>query len=129
MIGRDLFKLLAGGLSIITVAGVTACASPEYDASVNDSLLKQAGFQVASGSTLDGQKLLASLPANAATLRDVNGKPTYFFADKIGCGCTYYGSQNNYNAFRSLVIQRNVMSQEELDHLNALDAWKSSNAS
>jgi hypothetical protein len=93
----------ACGLALL----LCACASTSTNVADNENLLMNA---------------LKTLPRYNFAIRTIDGKQTYLFADPRICKCVYAGSAQEFAAYRQLMIDRGLLTNEEamatLDQVN-----------
>jgi hypothetical protein len=82
---------------------VSACTTHQQEVSQGEDLLAEAGFQVRPADSPGRAAEMKQLPANRFVTKVVAGKPIYFYADPIVCNCVYFGTQQNWDAYRQLV--------------------------
>jgi hypothetical protein len=84
-------------------------------------MLTQAGFRVLPSGAVTGA-LLQSLPANAVAMSQVGGQETWYYVDKLACGCVYSGSPANLDAFRALQVEQLRKSEEVFRQINGFSS-------
>jgi hypothetical protein len=83
-------------------ASVAGCSSPARPYLEKDMTLSQAGFVAHQADTTARYAMMNTLPPGQLTYRPSPVGPVYLYADPIGCGCVYMGSETAYRAFRGL---------------------------
>lgn len=91
----QLAKAVAG-LLCTTLAGCMSPAAPYLE---KGKTLSEAGFVAHQADTTARYAMMNRLPPGQLTYRPSPDGPIYLYADPIGCGCVYMGSEN---AFRTL---------------------------
>ena len=115
-------------MSICAVAGlmvgIAGCATPQQQVSQKEDLLAAAGFQIKLADTPQRLAAMKRLPPNKFVTRVVNGQPVYLYADPLVCRCVYFGTQQNWAAYRQEMFAQQlaneaqmtaIMSQESFD--------------
>src|SRR6516164_6018311 len=63
------------------------------------------------------------LPPNKFVTRVVNGEPVYLYADPLVCRCVYFGSQQNWAAYRREVLARQLANEAQMTAILNQEAW------
>jgi hypothetical protein len=90
---------VVAGIGLIAVVVLTP-ASPGH-AQTMGQLLISAGFNPVAATTSEAMTRLRSFPANQFLLRQKAGRPYYFYADPVACGCAYVGTVAAMNKYRA----------------------------
>lgn len=94
----------------VALAGCTPPAKPYLD---EGRKLAQAGFIAHAADTTARYAMMNTLPPGMVTYRPSSVGPVYLYADPIGCGCVYMGSENAYRALQSIdtvMVRKKVVS-------------------
>ena len=106
------------------IVGIAGCATPQQQVSQKEDLLAAAGFQIKLADTPQRLAAMKRLPPNKFVTRVVNGQPVYLYADPLVCRCVYFGTQQNWAAYRQEMFAQQlaneaqmtaIMSQESFD--------------
>ncbi|MCE0743146.1 hypothetical protein LWC05_04470 [Acetobacter sicerae] len=79
--------------SLFAALGSLAACSPADRYLRTDEQLAYSGFTAHPADTTARYELMNILPAGMLTYRPTSTGPVYLYADRIGCGCVYMGSQ------------------------------------
>ena len=101
---------LTMGLMVAAVSVVLAgCASAmQQTANQQEELLTAAGFSMKPANTPEKMSRLRRVPLYEVAVRSKGGQPVYYYADPNFCQCIYLGNESNYQAYRQLLIERNM---------------------
>jgi hypothetical protein len=116
-------KLIPHRAVIALIFGVAACATPQQQVGQKEDLLAAAGFQVRVADTPQRIAALKSLPPNKFVTRVRNGVPTYLYADPLVCKCVYFGTQQNWDAYRQEVLAQQLANQAQMTAFMNEQAW------
>jgi len=112
---------------ICTVAGlmlgVVGCASPQQQVSQKEDLLAAAGFQIRVADTPQRIAAMRSLPPNKFVTRVVNGSPVYQYADPLVCKCVYFGTEQNWDAYRQEMFAQRIADENQMTAIMNQEAW------
>lgn len=89
--------LVAAGLGGLLL-GLAGCSSPAAPYLAMEMKLSEAGFVAHPADTTARYAMLNTLPPGELTYRPSAAGRVYVYADPIGCGCVYMGSESAYNA-------------------------------
>ncbi|WP_197461722.1 hypothetical protein [Acetobacter malorum] len=112
----------------LTTLGVTltACTQPAEPYLNKGLLLSQAGFIARPADTTARYAMMNTLPPGQLTYRPSSSGPVYLYADPIGCGCVYMGSNAAYqnlheanNARAQSKKKQPISTQAELHSMEA----------
>ena len=108
-------KLIApGAVAALLLLAVTGCATPQQQISQKEDLLAAAGFQVRIADTPARLAALKRLPPNKFITRVVNGQPVYQYADPLVCRCVYFGTQQNWAAYRQEMFAKQLADEAQM---------------
>ena len=116
---KPIFTGVITGL-ILALAG---CVSPQQQAAQKEDLLAAAGFQVRVADTPQRLAAMKRLPPNKFVTRVVNGEPVYLYADPLVCRCVYFGSQQNWAAYRREVLAQQLANDAQMMTSLNQEAW------
>jgi hypothetical protein len=117
-------KSIAGFLPIVGFALVAAgCATQQQLVGQKEDLLAAAGFQVRISDTPQRLAAMKSLPPNKFVMRVKNGQPVYQYADPLVCRCVYFGTQQNWAAYRQEVFAKQLADEAQMTALMNESAW------
>ena len=103
--------------------GVVGCASQQQQVSQKEDLLAAAGFQVRVADTPQRISAMRSLPPNKFVTRVVNGTPIYQYADPLVCKCVYFGTQQNWDAYRQEMFAQRIANENQMTAIMNQEAW------
>ena len=105
-------RSVAGAASIgFLLAG---CAGLPATVDSNEDFLAGAGFSVAGANTRAYAAAVQQLPPHKFVHHIESGVLTYYYFDPTICGCLYYGSQQNWDAYKQEMAEKRHMQAEEL---------------
>lgn len=119
------------GLLATTLLAMSACAELErQETKETEQLLSAAGFKMKLADTPEKRTQLQAMKQQSVLPRDKDGTLYFLYADAKDCGCLFVGTQENYQAYERLSVQREVtianqearLDAEEADELN-WGAW------
>jgi hypothetical protein len=102
---------------------VAACATPQQQAAQKEDLLAAAGFQVRPADSPHRIAAMKRLPANKFVIKVVNGNPVYLYADPLVCGCVYFGTQQNWDAYRQEVFAKQIAEEAQMTAIMNQENW------
>lgn len=110
--GRELHMKRAS-IAVMALIGVSlgACVTAEQS---REDMLSAAGFKMRPAATSDQIASLKKLPPHKFFVQVKNDQPIYFYADPTVCSCLYYGTQQNYQAYQQLRLQRSLADERQL---------------
>ena len=112
--------LAVAGLTLIAVG----CTSPQQQVAQKEDLLAAAGFQVRVADTPQRLAALKALPPNKFVTRVRNGQPVYQYADPLVCRCLYFGTQQNWDAYRQEVFAKRLADEAQMTAIMNQDTWE-----
>jgi hypothetical protein len=99
--------LLAG-----TLAG---CAAMEADrARSTESLLAASGFNIKLADTPDKLAHVKTLTQHKLVPHDKDGKVVYVYADATTCQCVYAGTEEDYQRYQQLALQKKIADDQKM---------------
>ncbi len=87
------------GLLCTTLAGCMSPAAPYLE---KGRTLSEAGFIAHQADTTARYAMMNLLPPGQLTYRPSSSGPIYLYADPIGCGCVYMGSEAAFQTLRNM---------------------------
>jgi hypothetical protein len=105
------------------VLSTAACASQQKIVGQKEDLLAAAGFLVRVADTPQRLAAMKSLPPNKFVMRVVNGQPLYQYADPLVCRCVYFGTQQNWDAYRQEVFAQQLANEAQMTAIMDQEAW------
>jgi hypothetical protein len=82
-----------------------------------ENLLAAAGFQFRPADTPAKLAALQALPPHKFVQKVQNGQPVWLYADPTICKCLYVGNQSAWQAYRQMVFQQNIASEQQMTAL------------
>jgi hypothetical protein len=107
---------------VLTFVG---CASIQaQDTRATEQLLTEAGFQARPADTPEKLAHLQTLPRRIVR-GERDGQASYVFADRDVCKCLYMGTEQQYQAYRSLARQKNIADEDKVvaEDMSDYRAW------
>ena len=117
---KRLVGLMAATGFALSAAG---CASQQQIVGQKEDLLAAAGFLVRVADTPRRLAAMKSLPPNKFVMRVVNGQPLYQYADPLVCRCVYFGTQQNWDAYRQEVFAQQLANEAQMTAIMNQEAW------
>jgi hypothetical protein len=105
------------------VLGIAGCTTPQQQVAQKEDLLAGAGFQVRVADSPQRIAALKSLPPNKFVTRVKNGRPIYQYADPLVCKCIYFGTQQNWDAYRQEVFQQRLANEAQMTAIMNEESW------
>jgi hypothetical protein len=103
--GKLTMTLMAAFLSAILIGCGPAM---QQTANQQEELLMAAGFAKKPADTPEKMSRLRRVPLYEIAVRKKGDQPVYYYADPNYCQCIYLGNETNYQAYRRLLIERNM---------------------
>jgi hypothetical protein len=100
--------------AIVGTAFLGACAGSPSVIDSNEDFLAGAGFRVLGANSPAYAAAQQQLPPHKFVHHVVQGIETYYYFDPTVCGCLYYGSQQNWDAYRQEMAEKRHMEAEQL---------------
>jgi len=94
-------KLTALAAVAALALGVAGCVSPQQQVAQKEDLLAAAGFQV----------------------RPADSPPVYLYADPLDCGCVYFGTQQNWDAYKQEMFAKQIADEQQMTAIMNQEAW------
>lgn len=105
---------------LLAVAG---CATQQQLVGQKEDLLAAAGFQIRVSDTPHRLAAMRKLPPNKFVTRIRNGQPVYLYADPLVCRCVYFGTQQNWAAYRQEVFAQQLADEAQMTAIMNQDDW------
>lgn len=103
--------------------GVAGCVSPQQQVSQKEDLLAAAGFQVRPADSPHRVAAMKRLPPNKFVMKVVNGNPVYLYADPLDCNCVYFGTQQNWDAYKGAMFAKQIADEQQMTAILNQEAW------
>ena len=116
-------KLIFWGAIVGLILGVAGCVSPQQQAAQKEDLLAAAAFQVKIADTPQRLAAMKRLPPNKFVTKVVNGQPVYLYADPLVCKCVYFGTQQNWAAYRQEIFAKQLADEAQMTAMMNQEAW------
>src|SRR5690348_971057 len=116
-------KLMVFGTLAGLMLGVAGCVSPQQQVTQKEDLLAAAGFQIRIADSSRRIAAMKRLPPNKFVTRVVNGQPVYQYADPLVCRCVYFGSQQNWDAYRQEVLAKQLADEAQMTAIMNQTDW------
>jgi len=101
----------------------TGCATQQQLVGQKEDLLAAAGFQIKTADSPQRLAAMRSLPPHKFVTRIVNGQPVYLYADPLVCRCVYFGTQQNWAAYRQEVFAKQLADEAQMTALMYQSDW------
>ncbi len=100
-------------VAALALLGLTtaACVTNEQN---RENLLVAAGFRIRLADTPEKVASLKSLPPHQFVAQSQNGQPVFLYADPTACGCIYYGTQDNLQAYQQMMFQQKLANEQQM---------------
>ncbi len=118
-VGRLTCLWAAGAL----VLGVAGCVSPQQQVAQREDLLAAAGFQVRPADSPHRVAAMKRLPPNKFVTKVVNGNPVYLYADPLDCNCVYFGTQQNWDAYKQEMFAKQLADEAQMTAIMTQQDW------
>ena len=103
---------------------VSGCASQQQLVGQKEDLLAAAGFQIRIADNPQRLAAMRSLPPNQFVTRVVNGQPVYLYADPLVCRCVYFGTQQNWAAYRQEMFAKQLADENQMTAIMNQSDWE-----
>jgi hypothetical protein len=114
-------------VAVCVIAGFTlatvGCATQQQLVGQKEDLLAAAGFQVRVADSPHRLAAMKTLPPNKFVTRVRNGQLVYQYADPLVCRCVYFGTQQNWDAYRQEVFAQQLANEAQMTAIMNQDAW------
>lgn len=99
---------------MLPVAGVllAACETERQIVQAREDTLVAAGFSFQPANTPERQAELKTLPPHTFAYQERDGKIVYLYADPTVCNCLYIGSEEAYQRYHFLMLQKQIASEQ-----------------
>ncbi len=118
-----MIKLTAFAAVAALALGVAGCVSPQQQVSQKEDLLAAAGFQVRLADSPHRVAAMKRLPPNRFVTKVVNGNLVYLYADPLDCGCVYFGTQQNWDAYKGEMFAKQIANEQQMTAIMNQEAW------
>jgi hypothetical protein len=112
--------LCAAAAFVLMAAG---CESPQQQVSQKEDLLAAAGFQVRPADSPHRVAAMKRLPPNKFVLKVRDGYPIYLYADPLDCNCVYFGSQQNWDAYKQEMFAKQLADEAQMTAILSQEEW------
>jgi hypothetical protein len=116
-------KSLSNTAIVGFLLGIAGCTTPQQQVSQKEDLLSAAGFQVRVADSPHRIAAMKSLPPNKFVTHVRNGQPVYVYADPLVCKCVYFGTQQNWDAYRQEVFQQQLANEAQMTAIMNQESW------
>ena len=116
-------KSLSNTAIVGLLLSIAGCTTPQQQVSQKEDLLSAAGFQVRVADSPQRIAALKSLPPNKFVTRVKNGQLVYQYADPLVCRCIYFGTQQNWDAYRQEVFQQRLADEAQMTAIMNQESW------
>jgi hypothetical protein len=105
------------------ILGISGCATPQQQVAQKEDLLAAAGFQVRVADSPQRIAAMKRLPPNKFVTSVRNGQPVYKYADPLVCRCVYFGTQQNWDAYRQEMFQQRLANEAQMNAILSEESW------
>ena len=112
----------------IMTAGIllTGCAAIEKSNAMDtERLLAASGFKMKLANTPEKLANITAMTQRTVVPHDKNGTVYYAYADAEFCKCIYLGTEQNYQQYEKIAVERNIaqMNENAAVNWNAWGVW------
>jgi hypothetical protein len=93
---------------------VSACQSTTASVQNKEDMLAAAGFVLQPANTPERLAALKSLPPHRFVQQTKNNTVIYVYGDPTICRCVYFGTQQAYGTYRSMVFQQKIANEQQM---------------
>ncbi|MCK0199084.1 hypothetical protein MWN34_19480 [Ancylobacter sp. 6x-1] len=101
-------KMVVAAVLGLALAG---CATADQS---RENMLVAAGFRIRLADTPEKVASLKAFPPHQFFAQNQNGQPTFFYADPTVCGCLYYGTMDNLQAYQQMVFRQKLADEQQM---------------
>jgi hypothetical protein len=105
------------------IFGLAGCASPPTQVASTENLLTKAGFQVRPADSPHRMEQMMRMTPNKFVTRVRNGQLVYLYPDPMACKCVYFGSQQNWDAYRRELAAQQIAGANEMTATESQMDW------
>lgn len=119
------FPFCTAAVPLLTVAllGIAGCVSQQTQVGQKEDLLAAAGFQTRPADSPHRLAAMKTLPSNRFVIHIRNGSPVYLYADPLDCDCVYFGSQQNWDAYKQEMFARQIANENQMTAIMNQQDW------
>jgi hypothetical protein len=99
------------------------CVSPQQQVAQKEDLLAAAGFQVRPADSPHRVEAMKRLPPNKFVEKIRDGNPIYLYADPLDCNCLYFGTQQNWDAYKQEMFAKQLANEQQMTAVMNQDNW------
>jgi hypothetical protein len=107
----------------VVMLGIAGCVSPQEQVGQKEDLLAAAGFQVRPADSPHRIAAMKLLPPNRFVTHVRDGYPVYIYADPLDCNCVYFGSQQNWDAYKQELFAKQIANEQQMTAIMNQEAW------
>jgi hypothetical protein len=103
-----------GSLMVMAAAGMllAGCTTERQIVQNKEDMLAASGFTIRPANTPERQAEMKNLPPHKFVYQERNGKPVYLYADPTVCDCLYIGSEQAYQQYHKLALQKQIADEQ-----------------
>lgn len=117
-------KLINFGAVAGLLLGVAGCAaSPPTQVASTGNLLTKAGFQARPADSPHRVSEMMKMTPHKFVTRVRNGQLVYLYPDPMVCECVYFGSQQNWDAYRRELEAEQIARASEMTATESQMDW------
>ena len=114
---RSIMAMAAAGVLLL------GCATQQEIVQGKENLLAAAGFSIHPANTPQRIAELKTLKPHSFVVQQRNGQNVYLYPDPTICDCLYVGSEQAYQQYRRIAVQKQIADeQQQAAQMNA-DNW------
>ncbi|GAB6969144.1 hypothetical protein JCM25156A_31830 [Komagataeibacter kakiaceti JCM 25156] len=110
-------RYITAAMAAFLTASLAGCGAPAKPYLDEGTTLSRAGFIAHPGDTTARYAMMNTLPPGQVTYRPSPTGLIYLYADPIGCGCVYMGSEAAYRTLTGLVSASNTKGKKSSQFL------------
>ena len=116
-------KLITFGAAAGLLLGIAGCATPPTQVGSPDNLLVKAGFMARPADSPHRISEMMKMTPNKFVTRRREGKLVYLYPDPMGCRCVYFGSPQNWDAYRQLLAEAQIPGANQMTATESQLDW------
>lgn len=103
-----------GPVMALVAAGIllAGCATERQIVQGKEDMLAAAGFTIRPADTPERQAQLKTLTPHRFIYQQRNGTNVYIYSDPTICDCLYIGTEQAYQKYRQLAIQKQIADEQ-----------------
>jgi hypothetical protein len=103
--------------------GIAGCVSPQQQVAQKEDLLAAAGFQIRPADSPHRVAAMKRLPPDKFISRVRDGNLVYLYADPLDCNCVYFGTQQNWDAYKQEMFAKQLADEAQMTAIMNQEDW------